>query len=569
MLTKRVTHKFNFPITLVGILLAVLILSGSRATAVFAATDWNVKYWNNSSLWGDPVVQRTESNLDYDWGDGSPAPQINTESFSARWERTITVSSGVYRFTATMDDGMRVWVDNVLIIDSWWNSQVHSLSADYYLSSGDHQVKVEYYEVGGKAVAKLQWTPIGGTPGTIYNWRGEFFNNTWLGGQPVLVRDDQAIDFDWGGGAPEWNIVGADKFSARWTRNLSLNSGRYRFTVTADDGVRLWVNGQLLIDQWHDAAATFYSQEIDLAGGSVPVKMEYYENTGGAVAKLTWLRVSDTSISNWKGEYFNNRWLSGSPALVRDDANIYFDWGYGSPANGLPFDNFSVRWTRTVNFPAGNYRFVTTSDDGVRLWVNGHLLIDKWQDQAAATYTNNIYVSGSVPLKMEFYENSGQATARLTWSRVEDTPPPPPPSTGTVVVDDSSTGFVKGGSTTAWRSAAAGYNGQMTWTWNNDKVRANYNWARWYPNLAAQRYEVFVYIPDQYNGTTNARYWISHAGGYTLRTVNQSQNGGRWVSLGTYSFRGNSQDYVSMADVTFESYVSHSIAYDAVKWEPR
>jgi len=103
----------------------------------------------------------------------------------------------------------------------------------------------------------------------------------------------------------------------------------------------------------------------------------------------------------------------------------------------------------------------------------------------------------------------------------------------------------------------------------NDWQRPNYNWARWYPDLTPDRYEVFVYIPDRYTTTSNARYWVSHQSGFTLRQVNQSTTGDRWVSLGTFWFRGSSNDYVSLADITHERYVSRLIAFDAVKWEPR
>ena len=114
-----------------------------------------------------------------------------------------------------------------------------------------------------------------------------------------------------------------------------------------------------------------------------------------------------------------------------------------------------------------------------------------------------------------------------------------------------------------------GYNGDLLWTKNNDRVRPNYNWARWYPGLKAGRYEVYVYIPHRYSTTAKARYWISHSGGLTLRVVSQSAYSNQWVSLGTYWFQGNSNDYVSLADVTFEPYLSRLIAFDAVKWASR
>jgi hypothetical protein len=138
-----------------------------------------------------------------------------------------------------------------------------------------------------------------------------------------------------------------------------------------------------------------------------------------------------------------------------------------------------------------------------------------------------------------------------------------------VIVDDTDAGFVKGGAPAGWRTVPEGYGGRLTWTRNNDRVWSNYNWARWYPSLDSGRYEVFAYIPERYTTTSQARYWISHASGLTLRIVNQSVNGNRWVSLGTYQFRGTHADYVSLADVTFEPRVTRLIGFDAVKWDPR
>ena len=382
-------------------------------------------------------MQRQENEINYDWADGSPAPVVNTEQFSARWTRTINVAAGTYRFTATTDDGMRVWVDNSLIIDSWWDSQVHALTKDVYLNAGDHQLKVEYYEAGGKAVARMTWAAVSGPgPVPISNWRGEYFNNMTLAGTPVLVRDDANIDFDWGGGAPAWGVVASDQFSVRWTRSPSLEGGTYRFQVTADDGARLWVNGALLVDEWHEAGLTTYTRDVELPAGAIPVKFEYFENMGGAVAKLSWTRLN--SGGQWQGQYFANRTLSGSPALTRGDAAVNFNWGTGAPAPGLPVDNFSVRWTRTMPFTAGQYRFTATSDDGVRIWVNNQIIINDWSDHAQRTTTNDVTLpAGTLPIVVEYYDNGGGAMVQVGWTFLGSTPPPPPPPTtaptGTVV----------------------------------------------------------------------------------------------------------------------------------------
>ncbi len=138
-----------------------------------------------------------------------------------------------------------------------------------------------------------------------------------------------------------------------------------------------------------------------------------------------------------------------------------------------------------------------------------------------------------------------------------------------MIVDDTDVGFTMGGSAAEWGTADSGYGGRLFWTWTNDEVRPNYNWARWQPILAPGLYEVFAYIPERYNTTSQANYRISHAGGSTQRSVNQTINSGRWVSLGVYQFRGNSEDYVALEHVTFEPDRARLMAFDAVKWEPR
>ncbi len=394
-------------------------------------------------------------------------------------------------------------------------------------------------------------------------WQASYWNNTSLSGAMALERQEAALDHNWGTGSPGAG-VSSDGFSARWTRYIDTAAGTYRFTVTSDDGIRLWVDSALIINEWHDNPYTTFSAEKSLTAGHHWVVVEYYENGGSAAVKLVWEPSSSTG--NWYAEYFNNTSLSGAPALIRNDSQIDFNWGTGSPASGISGDGFSARWTRTLDLQAGNYRFTTMVDDGVRLWVNNHLLIESWRDQPPTTYTGDIYLAGgAIPIRMEYYENGGGAVARLSWSAVGS--PSPEPS-GTVVVDNTHAGFVKGGSPSGWRTASVGYGGSLLWTYNNDKVRSNYNWARWYPTLSPGRYEVFVYIPYQYTTTANARYWVRHADGYTLRVVDQSWGNNEWVSLGTYRFNG-AGEYVSLADVTYEPYLSRLIAFDAVKWEPR
>jgi hypothetical protein len=117
---------------------------------------------------------------------------------------------------------------------------------------------------------------------------GTYFDNMDFTAQK-LVRTDATVNFDWGTGSPDASI-GVDTFSVRWTGKVQPRySVTYTFYTTSDDGARLWVNSQLVVDSWVDQGPTEHSGTITLtAGQKYDIKMEYYENTGGTCAKLSW-----------------------------------------------------------------------------------------------------------------------------------------------------------------------------------------------------------------------------------------------------------------------------------------
>jgi hypothetical protein len=119
--------------------------------------------------------------------------------------------------------------------------------------------------------------------------KGEYFNNMTLSGDPALTRTEN-VGFNWGGSSPG-DPIGADNFSVRWTGSLTPpESGMYTFSTNSDDGVRLWVGGISVVNNWSDHSATVnLGAPIYLeAGEPVSIQMEYYENGGDAVAQLLW-----------------------------------------------------------------------------------------------------------------------------------------------------------------------------------------------------------------------------------------------------------------------------------------
>jgi hypothetical protein len=130
-----------------------------------------------------------------------------------------------------------------------------------------------------------------------------------------------------------------------------------------------------------------------------------------------------TRLGTWRGEFFNNSTLSGTAAVVRADAAIDFDWGWGAPAAGMNRDNFSARWSGNFAFEGGRYRFTTTSDDGVRVTVDGQRVIDAWTPMRG-TRTGEVTLSpGTHAVQVEYFERLQAAMIRLNVERLGATGP--------------------------------------------------------------------------------------------------------------------------------------------------
>lgn len=121
---------------------------------------------------------------------------------------------------------------------------------------------------------------------------GEYFNNINLTNR-FEFRTDSTVDFNWGTGSPV-SGMGANTFSARWTGQIEARySENYTFRTWSDDGIRVWINDQLIINEWNDHAPTFHTGQVFLEAGVLnDIRIEYYENAGGAVAQLAWSSAS-------------------------------------------------------------------------------------------------------------------------------------------------------------------------------------------------------------------------------------------------------------------------------------
>lgn len=262
-------------------------------------------------------------------------------------------------------------------------------------------------------------------------WYGEYWNNTSQSGSPALVRNDGAVDFNWAYGTPNPGLVFADYFSARWTRTLNFTSGTYRFTLNADDGIRLIIDGSVVFDRYGFVGNQTNQADIAIAAGVHTVRVDYVEQAGIASVRVNFVRVSGTQPGPqpcgsacpgptqngpWSAQFFNNINLDGAPVYMANYNGIQFNWGYGSPASSVPADNWGARFVQYRYFPAGVYRFVVTSDDGVRIYVDDRQVINQWVQQSARTVTGDIALGdGSHFIRVEFFDLSALAQLKVHW----------------------------------------------------------------------------------------------------------------------------------------------------------
>jgi hypothetical protein len=134
------------------------------------------------------------------------------------------------------------------------------------------------------------------------------------------------------------------------------------------------------------------------------------------------------ATGGYTAQYWNNKTLTGTPVLTRNETAVQMDT-YGSPAPGVNADDFSARWSTKPTLTAGAYKFDVTADDGIRVKVDGAVIIDAWKDQGPTAYTATTTLTAAAhDIVVEFYEAGGGAVAKFAYAPTTGTPPPPPTS---------------------------------------------------------------------------------------------------------------------------------------------
>jgi hypothetical protein len=238
------------------------------------------------------VLVRYDADINFRWGGASPGPNVPATNFSARWTRVVTLQAGDYEFTAQADDGVRVYLDGWKVIDAWREGSLATFTGKFnQVGTGDHTLMVEYFQALGDSAVIVWWERQGQYP----DWKGEYFNDIYLQPPPLLVRNDAAIDFNWGLGSPDPRVP-VDNFSARWTKRLFLETGNYDFFARPADGARIYLDSWLVLDQWHDnpgGYVTYNGRFNSVGAGTHTIVVEYYARGGIAYIMVWWQRARE------------------------------------------------------------------------------------------------------------------------------------------------------------------------------------------------------------------------------------------------------------------------------------
>jgi len=373
-------------------------------------TDWNdkttslkVRTNGATNMAGIYYIQNRNSGLYMDvWGasttDGANIAQGNYNGDANQQFQFNHLGDGTYQVLATHSmksveiDAIKT-TDGANVQQSTYNGTpnqqfiVFPTGDGYYKLIAKHSAKVVEVANAGTANGNNidQFTNSNQTSGqwkfvapVAINGTGDGLTGSYFNGMNFetakLSRKDGAVNFNWGNGSPDPSVT-VDQFSARWTGQIQPRySGIYTFYVTNDDGGRLYINNQLLIDKWRNDGGTEVTGTMLLkAGQKYDIKMEYFENGGGAKAKLEWSGLLQSREVVPTSQLYSNP----APTVL-----------ITSPANNA---SLSAPATVTINANASDNGSVTKVD-----FFNGTTLLGSdntspysfaWTNVAIGTYT--------------------------------------------------------------------------------------------------------------------------------------------------------------------------------------
>jgi fibronectin type 3 domain-containing protein len=390
--------------------------------AWFATTDDS---WSNPSLFatadlgggGGPTVPNAPSGLS--------ATAVSTSQINLSWTDNSSDEDGFRIERKTGAGGTYSQIAQVGAGTTSYNNTGLSASTTYYY-------RVRAYNAAGNSAYSNEANATTQTP-----------PDTTPPDPPTglsATAGDSQVSLDWN------NNGESDLDGYKVYRSTTSGSG---YTQIADVSASAYTNTGLTNGTTYYYVVTAYDTSSNESGYSSEASATPASAGGG---------------TGLQGQYYDNMDFTNL-AVTRVDPTVGFDWGDGSPDASMGADTFSVRWTGKVEpLYSETYTFRTYTDDGVRLWVDGQLVVENWTDHGPTSDTGTISLTAAVQydIQLDFYENGGGAVCQLYWSSASQPEEIVPQSrlyepTGDTTPPAAPTGL----------SATAG-DGQVSLDWNNN-----------------------------------------------------------------------------------------------------
>ncbi len=421
-------NSTNTPYYLITMFFSLVALFTTH-TAIAAGAGLNASYWNfnvvnNSYIFPvtTPTLTRIDPIIDNNWGSGSPAT-IDNDNFASRWEGAIEITeTGDYSFHTESDDGIRLWIDEQLVINNWtlhgptWNTS----STIALVAGSQYKIKMEFFEHTGGAVARLYWKIPSNTNRHAIP-KAHLYSTVTPNVVAVSAPDSCNISNEVFVRYNTTMKAGSTADGAERLENYSISpltpSGLSitAATLVSDEPnvVKLTFNDTLNLNTTYALTIKDVKSTSDLVLSPNPNTFNFKLDSVGNGLKANYWNYNVVANS------YN--FPTSSPDLSLIDSVVNNNWGSSSPKPSITSDNFAVQWQGSILAPdSGNYIFSTVSDDGVRLWVDDQLVIDNWTRHSPKlnNSTNISLAAGErYNIRMEYFENTVGAVARLLWTK--------------------------------------------------------------------------------------------------------------------------------------------------------
>jgi hypothetical protein len=330
-----------------------------------------------------------DSMVNFNWGTNAPNSLMPVNNFTIEWIGKVQpLYSEEYTFYTISDDGVRLWVDDKLVIDNWTDHAKTENSGKITLLAGvKYNIKIQYYEKSVDALISLLWSSPSQTKQVVP--QSQLFTVDYISSYIRTGGNEIKVQFTPKNSLSDIQVVYSKNGNVPQTAAMQKNLSGYDYTI-----------GNLSV------------------GDKLSYSFRYIKD--GLRMSSPWIQYTHTisPINGLVGMYYNGKTFT---TLVNKkvDEVVNFNWGYTTnPINGLGTDNYCIRWIGEIQpLYSERYNFFTNSDDGVRLYVDGKLIINNWTDHIEIENKGTIdLIAGKHYLiVMEYYEKTAVSVVSLSW----------------------------------------------------------------------------------------------------------------------------------------------------------